>query len=173
MSELDEKWSKLLSNAIERANATGRGGVADYLELKATNDAVRRAGTKWLLDTFTELAGVANRRSAALAIERDEPHNFRIGNANMAGSLLRIKHGIRCLTIETGWTRTPTDGVMPRGALAAARIVHFGIPKANAELLLVNVGGQRVWNVVDKDGRASHFGFENAAAHFGIFIGAG
>lgn len=172
MSELDQKWAEMLSLAIARANVTGRGDVADYLELKATNDAIRRVGTKWLIDSFIELAALANRHLSAVTIEREEPHNFRIGNANMAGSLLRIKHGVRCLTVETGWTRTPSDGVMPRGSWAAARITHFGIPKANVELLLVKIGETKVWNVVGKNGDASHFGFDHAASHFAIFAGA-
>jgi hypothetical protein len=46
MNELDQLWSEKLSTAIDNARKTGRGDLADYLELKAANDAVRQAASK-------------------------------------------------------------------------------------------------------------------------------
>ena len=55
-------------------------------------------------------------------MENENPHNFRLRGANLVGSLLRVRQGVRCLTVEAGWTRTPNDGFMRGGALAIARI---------------------------------------------------
>lgn len=138
MTELDQVWFEMLGDAYKNAAATGRNSVADYLRLKATNDRIRTIGVKWLFDIFVEHAGHAVRQHAALTMERQEPHSFKHGNSNMVGSLLSISHGVRCLTVEAGWTRTPRDGVMRGGALAFARIAHFGMPRSGEELRLVH-----------------------------------
>jgi hypothetical protein len=89
----------------------------------------------------------------------------------MVGALLRFRQGVRCLTIETGWTRTPADGFMRRGALAHARISHFGMSKANAELLLLrDQENKPEWFAVDQDGRKSHFTTEKLGEHFRVFL---
>lgn len=127
----------MLDDALQNAQAAGRSGVADYLALKRSNDAVRQASVDWLFDSFIAIAAEANRRNPAVTIERETPHEFGFRNARMAGGMLRIRFGVRCLTVEAGWTRTPAHGFMRGGALAAARITHFGMPKLNAELVLV------------------------------------
>lgn len=139
MTELDQIWSQMLAHAAVNAVDSGNHEVAEYLRLKAANDAIRAIGVGWLIDTILELAGNAVRQQAAITMEREEPHNFARGNSNMVGSLLRVRHGVRCLTIEAGWTRTPRDGIMAGGALAFARISHFGMPKLSTELRLVHV----------------------------------
>ena len=48
----------------------------------------------------------------------------------MVGSMITVRQGVRCLTLEAGWVRTPADGIMQKGALAFAQLRHFGIPKA-------------------------------------------
>ena len=159
----------MLADAAENARLSGRTDVADYLSLKATNDAVRRAGVQWLFDTVMELSGEANRRGAAIAIEREDPHNFKFRNGNMAGSLLRLRYGVRCLTVEAGWTRTPNDGFMRGGALAAAKITHFGIPKANTELVLHRPGESPVWNVFLNEKSEREFHAPDLVEHSGSF----
>ncbi len=137
MTELDHVWSQMLDKAAAKALDSGHRDIADYLRLKAANDEIRTIGVGWLLDTFVEIAGHAVRKHAAITIERHEPHNFAYGNSNMVGSLIHVRHGVRCLTIEAGWTRTPRDGIMRNGALAFARITHFGLPKLDADLRMV------------------------------------
>jgi hypothetical protein len=44
MNELDQFWSEKLSTAIGQARETGRADLADYLELKAANDASSAGG---------------------------------------------------------------------------------------------------------------------------------
>jgi hypothetical protein len=85
----------------------------------------------------------------------------------MAGSIIRISLGVRRLTVEAGWTRLPAHGFMRYGALAGARITHFGMPKAGTDLMLVRNGEVPVWNCLD--GRT--FDSEKIAEHFGVFLG--
>ncbi len=171
MNELDEVWSKMLSRAIENANAAGQSDVADYLNLKAANDAIRQTSVGWLFDTLIEIAGQANRSNSSISIEREDPHRFAYGGSNMAGSLLRLRQGVRCLTLEAGWTRTPADGFMRGGALAVARIMHLGISKANVELLLQRSNGLPVWNTLKDEKPADIVRLETLREQFRIFIG--
>ena len=161
MTELDQEWSQLLDTATERANAAGRHEVADYLRLRATNDVIRKVGCTWLFNTFVEiatsLAGPSN-----IAIERQEPHKFAHASSTMVGSRLNVRLGVRCLSIEAGWARVPSDGIMRSGALAISHISHFGMPKAGAELRLVHADTLPKWitgenTVVDQDYLRRHF----------------
>ncbi len=172
MNELDEVWTQMTNKALEKARADGRGDVAEYLELKTTNDTIRAASVKWLLDATLEIASFANQNDARITIENENPHQFSFGNANLAGSLIRFRQGVRCLTIEAGWTRTPNDGFMRGGALAGARISHFGISKHNAELLLVQSNDLPSWFSVDTDGKRTLFDSNNLQQHFRIFLDA-
>jgi hypothetical protein len=138
MTELDQVWSQMLGKAAAKAVATGQRDLADYLRLKTANDAVRTAGVGWLIDTVIEIAGQTATKHKSIVIEREDPHNFAHGHSNMVGTLLVVSYGVRCLNVEAGWTRSPRDGIMKKGALAFARITHFGLPKFGAELRLVH-----------------------------------
>src|SRR5687768_3735492 len=151
MSELDDVWSAMLAKARENAAATRRGDVAEYLDLKASNDLIRQTGVDWLFQTLIEHAAAANRVRDAIAIERTEPHSFTFRGANIVGSSVSFRYGVRCLTVEAGWTRTPADGFMRGGGLALARLRHFGIPAKNVELALTGTSGPPVWRVVRED----------------------
>ncbi|MGA9994368.1 MAG: hypothetical protein WBP93_03085, partial [Pyrinomonadaceae bacterium] len=76
MSELDEAWALALAEAERRARATGRGDVAEYLALRASNDQARTTATQWLFATFTALAGEANRAGASVSITKEDAHRF-------------------------------------------------------------------------------------------------
>jgi len=172
MNELDEVWARKLTEARQKAQAAGRADVAEYLELKTLNDFIRQMSVKWLLDSATEIASIANRSGASITMETKNPHNFAFGNANLAGSRLSFRQGVRCLTVEAGWTRTPNDGFMRGGALAAARISHFGMSKHNAELLLIRGGGDAPkWFAAGTDGNRDFFDAENLRRHFRVFLG--
>lgn len=149
MTELDHVWSKMLADALPEAS----GDVAEYLRLKATNDAIRTAGVGWLFDTMIEIAGREMRARPNLTIERIEPHSFKHGNSNMVGRLVSFRLGVRCLDVEAGWARTPSDGIMRNGSLAVARLSHFGEPKHGAELRFVH--GDSLPNWLDPDGMAA------------------
>ena len=167
MTELDHVWSEMLSKAAAKAVTSGQLDIADYLRLKAANDAIRTIGVGWLLETIVEIAGHGVRRNATLIIEREEPHNFSHGNSNIVGSLINIRHGVRCLTVEAGWTRTPRDGIMRGGALAFARITHFGFPKIGAELRLVRTEALPHW-IDEKD---IAFDSSTLRRHFDVLLG--
>ncbi len=171
MDELDEVWNQKINEAVKKARSDGRGDVADYLALKSSNDALRSTGVKWLFGAMIEIASFANRNNLNITMEKENPHRFAFGNATLAGSLLRFRQGLRCLTLEAGWTRTPTDGFMRGGALACAKLTHFGISKHNAELLLVNSDNSLNWISLDKNGGKSPFDSTHLNRHFKIFTG--
>ena len=168
MTELDLVWSQLLADAGTRADDTGRKGVADYLRLRATNDAIRNAGVQWLYDTMIEIAAPAMAGHNPVSIEREDPHSFVRGSSTMVGSLLRIRQGVRCLTIEAGWVRTPGDGIMQKGALVYARITHFGMTKAGGEIRLVHAETLPQW----LDETDAVIDISELRRHFEVFLGA-
>ncbi len=169
MNELDRVWSTMLSRAIENAKNGERGDVADYLSLRAANDLRREAGIKWLFDSLIELA--TDRRAAArgVTVERLDPHSFQHGRSNLKGSRISLYKGVRCLSVEAGWTRTPADGFMRGGALAAARVSHFGMPKLTEHLHLVPHNEAPEWFRVKDDERRGAFHCHDIAEHFRIF----
>ena len=172
MNELDEIWQQMIREAAVKATAAGRSDVADYLSLKAGNDAIRAAGCRWLFDSFLELSEQVNKQGIRLEIENENPHRFVIGPATMVGSLLRFRFGVRSLSVEAGWTRTPGDGFMRGGALAAARVLHFGIGRANDELALVRQSENLPqWFTLKKDGTRKSFSLTDLYEHFNTFIG--
>ncbi len=169
MLELDEFWANELSNMIRNAHQSGRRDVADYLELRARNDIIRQTGIQWLLDTLVAASDEAGRDT--IEIIREEPHRFSLNNATMVGVMLKFQQGVRCLTAEAGWTRTPSDGFMRGGALAAARLRHTGMPKADIELGLVFENEKLNWREFHEGRRQELFSFLNIADHFRILTG--
>jgi hypothetical protein len=172
VNELDDVWSQMLAEATENARLAGRHDVADYLALRANNDQIRAGGVRWLFDSAVELASEANRTIPAITIERDDPHSFAFLGANVVGSRLNLRQGVRCLSLEAGWTRTPSDGFMRGGALAAARISHFGMKRHEAVLALLLTDDLPEWFRVSEFGPREHFNLEALRRHFEIFIGA-
>lgn len=171
MNDHEREWSQMISAAIANAKNAGRSDIADYLTLRAANDTIRIAGIQWLFENLIGIAAEANRINAAVAIERVDPHSFDLRGARLTGSMLQIRLGVRCLTVEAGWTRSPADGFMRGGALAVAKLTHYGIPRSNVELLLIKGDGTPLWRQV-ADGKATlDFELEGLARHFTIFIG--
>jgi hypothetical protein len=152
MSELDEAWELALAEATRRARGAGRADIARYLDLRSRNDLLRRAAIDWLAATFTALAADANRKGAAIQIQRQDTHRFRRGSATMVGPQLTLRNGVRSLVIETGWPRTPRDGFIRGGGLACANLKHLGRKQLNVELTLVSsASGSPQWFVLDED----------------------
>lgn len=167
MSELDEAWQLALAEAKQRAHAAGRADIAKYLDLRAQNDLLRQAAVEWLTKTLTKLAAEANRHGSSIQIEQQDSHRFRIGSATMVGTQFTLRCGVRALSVESGWPRTPRDGFVRGGGLACANIKHFGRRRSNAELLLVrSPGGAPQWFVFDKNGARSPFTEERIHDHF-------
>jgi hypothetical protein len=56
------------------------------------------------------------------------------------------------LYVEAGWPRTPRDGIVRGGGLAAANIRHLGIKSANEGLLLAKSHtGAPAWKSIEKN----------------------
>ena len=172
MNELDAVWSQMLENALAGTEAAGRSDVAEYLRLKAGNDAIRQKGVQWLMDSVIEIATEHDPEYRRFTMEREEPHNFTIREANMVGSALRVRLGVRCMTLEAGWTRTPKDGFMRGGSLAQARITHFGIPKERCDLMLVKTDALPEWYRVEDGRKPNIFLLDDLRRHFDILKGA-
>ena len=171
MSELDEAWALALGEAEQRARAAGRTDVADYLALRNSNDLLRTTGVEWLISVFTTLAGEANRDGASIQVSRDDAHRFRVGPSTMVGRLLALRYGVRTLSIEAGWPRTPRDGFVRGGGLACGNIKHLGIKSASEELLLVrSQTGTPRWVVLEKRGRRIEMHESSARNHIAILL---
>ncbi len=170
MNELEQIWTQKLTEARIKAQTAGREDVADYLALRATNDLIRQTSVKWLFESLLEIAAEANRNGANIQIETENRHRFQYGNSSLAGSLARLSQGVRCLTVEAGWTRTPADGFMRGGALATARLAHFGMSKHNVELSLIAEKNLPGWFAVDKNGKREPFDAKDLQRHSQIFL---
>lgn len=174
MPELDQMWADALQTAKQRARELGRADILDYIRLREINDEARGVGINWLFSTFLEVANEANRRGLNLTIERREPHQFSVGAATMRGARVELKQGVRALAVEAGFPRQPADGFVRGGGLAQARVTHFGLAKANAELLLVRANNQSdapVWFAIDKDNLRQPFSVAHLKQHFATFLG--
>ena len=145
MTELDQVWSDMIGAATAHAARNGNKVVLDYLMLRASNDQIRNAGVSWLFDSATAIASAEMASRKHLTAELIEPHTFRHGNSNLVGRKLSFNFGVRCLSIEAGWTRTPSDGIMRGGSLATARLSHFGIPRETMLLQLTLAEPSPVW----------------------------
>ena len=164
--EDDAEYEQLMRQAQERARSRGRGDVADYLSLRAANDALRAGGTARLFAAFTALAGEANREGAGIHLARADAHRFAVGNSTMVGSRLTLSVGVRALTVEAGWPRAPRDGFVRGGGLASARVSHFGDPAAGEEMLLLPAGGGApCWFVIEKTGARTELSDERMRRH--------
>ncbi|CAN5337998.1 hypothetical protein BH20ACI2_BH20ACI2_15840 [soil metagenome] len=150
MAELDQIWMDLLDQASLRAIENGQHRVADYLRLKLANDTIRQAGVDWLFQTLIDQASAASKDQPQLRIDRVSPHSFKIGTSNMVGSLIQVQHGVRCVSLEAGWVRTPSDGIMRNSALAHARIKHFGMASEDNEFRLIRGEPLPLW--IDEEG---------------------
>lgn len=173
MSEFEEAWAQMLAEAERRARASGRGDVADYLSLRASNDLARRAGLDWLLSTFIMLAGQANRAGASVQMQRTDEHRFHVGPATMVGTLLSFSAGVRRLSVEAGWPRSPRDGFVRGNGLACGRIRHLGLRGADDELMLVRDGSQSPpqWVVLEQTGARSPLVEARMRRHLERFLG--
>ena len=89
-------------------------------------------------------------------IEQQNENRFQRGNATMVGKRITLRRGVRALTIECGWPRTPRDGIMRGNGLACANIKHFGQPKLDDELLLTpSKAGSPQWLILRDDTRSN------------------
>jgi hypothetical protein len=170
MEITDEDWKQSLEAAINSARENGFSEIADYISLKSSNDAIRTSGVNWLIDTVLKVVFAFNDRGASIKIEQKENHQFQNERAVLTGSRLKLQRGIRCLTVEAGWTRDPGDGFMRGGALVYARLSHFGFPKSLEELLLLKFEDQPQWFSVDGETHRISFDIRSLRRHFELLL---
>ena len=171
MNDFEQLLAAKFEDAIDNARASGRDDIADYLALKAANDAVRQRETDDLFKAFISLALTAENVARNVLVEREAPHDFLYRDANMKGALVRMTRGVRSLTVEAGWTRAPGDGFMRLGAMVVARISHFGIPEKNVVLMLRQHGDGYSWHEQKESEVAkTPFGPEEVERHLSIFL---
>lgn len=171
MEELDAVWDEMLSAAAHNPPDAQAAVVNEFLELKNANDRIRSTAVEWLFGTARELAEHANRKQAGINVEAQDAHRFSYQNAFLSGSLVRFRQGVRCLTLEAGWTHRPSDAFMRGNALAVARLTHFGKAKENAELHLLKFEDRPRWFKVG-DGRLRiSFELADLIRHFQVFLG--
>ena len=171
MNLTEEVWQEKLDKALQAAQLHERGDIAEYISLKASNDAIRTHSVKWLIETVSEIVFAFNTRGARIKLEQADSHRFSHQKADLTGSRLKLQHGIRCLTLEAGWTRQPGDGFMRGGALVFARITHFGFPKEAEELVLLKYENQPQWFSVDGEFHRISFDIRSLRRHFEVFLG--
>ncbi|MEP6913269.1 MAG: hypothetical protein ABI923_10970, partial [bacterium] len=123
---------------------------------------------------FEILAGEANRRGASIQTARDNEHRFRVGNSTMVGSLLTLSCGVRKLSVESGWPRTPKDGFVRGGGLACANVRHLGIRPANESLRLVlSQRAAPIWVVLGGRGSQAEIQQAHLREHIALLLSAG
>lgn len=169
MNELEEAWELALADASHRAHRAGRADIARYLDLRRRNDLIRRTAIDWLHATFTALAADANRVNAGIQIEHQDDHRFHRGPATMVGTQLTFRRGVRALTIESGWPRTPRDGIVRGDGLACANIKHLGRARMNDELVLIRSKTDSPQWFVLKDDKRSMLDDSFLRHHFSFF----
>jgi hypothetical protein len=171
MSELDEAWTIALAEAESRARTAGRTDLSEFLALRNANDLYRKVGSDWLLTTFTTVAGEANRAGASLQLKREDTHRFKIGSATMVGALVNLENGVRRLSVEVGWPRTPRDGFIRGGGLACARIKHLGMKSVNEQLrLILDPAGTPRWIVRENDEHFREVHEDDVRRHVSILL---
>ena len=126
---------------------------------------------RWLFDSLVTIAMTRENVGRGVTAERTHPHRFAYGSSNIAGSMLKVSHGVRCLTVEAGWTRTPADGFMRGGALAIGRLVHFGMPKMQQRSSSRRDRDEIVWKETPVSGKGGVFDSERLLGHFISFLG--
>ncbi len=172
MEITDSDWQLNLQEAILNAQQNGRADIAEYISLKSSNDAIRTKSVKWLFETILEIVFAFNNHGARIKIEQLDNHQFQNERAVLRGSRLKLQRGIRCLTVEAGWTRNPGDGFMRGGALVYARFTHFGFPKFAEEFLLLKYEEQPQWFSVDGDTHRISFEIARLRRHFETLLEA-
>src|SRR2546428_5371771 len=107
MTDLDEAWELTLAEAKRRAHAAGRADIAEYLNLRARNDLLRRTGTEWLVSSLTKLAGGAKCRGAGVQIEQPGAPRLFAGSTTMGGTRVAPRPSVRARKLENRGPRAP------------------------------------------------------------------
>ncbi len=86
MTELDQIWSQMLDHAAVRAQESGNREVADYLRLKATNDAIRAQIHHQAAEADLREAGLKN----GMTLMRDDGERLVQAGITTREELVRV-----------------------------------------------------------------------------------
>lgn len=170
MTDTDDLFEQFLAAATLHAPVVRNSSLAGFIALKTANDALRTIHSKRFFDLLTSAAAHAAGKGVAIDVEHADGHRFKIEKMTLAGEVYRFRHGIRCLTAEAGWTRTPSDGFMRGNALAVARLSHFGYARETEELHLLKFEDEPRWFRVAKDATRISFEPEDVVRHFRLLL---
>lgn len=171
MHASDEFLHAMLEDEKFRELFSGRGIIGDYLALRDRNNEIREASVAILFSAVHALVNEARTNGAGIVIEKFDECRFDVGRMSLSGPALRVRHGVRCLTVEAGWTRLPSDGVMKDGSLAIARLTHFGLPEHSSDLHLLVYEERPRWFTIGRDGIRVSFEAEDLVGHFRRVLG--
>lgn len=170
--EADERFLQaMLEDEKFRELFAGRGIVGEYIKLRERNDEIRETAVAILLSAVHVLVSEARGNGVDVGVEQFDECRFEVKPMKLSGPALRVRQGVRCLTVEAGWTRLPSDGVMHGGALALARISHFGLPEYTTELHLLVYEERPRWFTIGRDGIRVSFEAEDLVGHFSRLLG--
>jgi hypothetical protein len=111
-----------------------------------------------------------NSHGARIKIEHLHKQRIKYGSSELSGEKIELRLAVRCLTIESGWTRSTFDGFMRGGALAYTRISHFGFHKETEELELLKFEGRPQWFTVKDEKMRDSFNVSSLKRHFEVFL---
>src|SRR5262245_39200500 len=100
--------------------------AAEYLALKAANDALRERGKQWLWSALDVICAeisreLSDRNNPPLQVGRQE-WRFKVEDSTMVGERFGARYREKTLIVEAGWPREPQDRFVPGRGLAVARI---------------------------------------------------
>ncbi len=168
--DLDEAWASALAEAEAQARASGRADITQYLQLRTSNDFIRKTACDWLFAVFRNVAAELNREGASLQISSEDNYEFNHDTTVLAGRLLRLENGVRQLLVEVGWPRIPKHGFIRGGGLALGNVRHAGIKSANDQLrLMISAEGTPAW-MVNRPSQSYQFDESHVRKHLNILI---
>lgn len=159
-----------LDRAIARSKESGRFELSDYLELKANNDRIREEARKWIFETIEEIVFEFNKHGAKIKIETLYKKSIKYGYSSLTGNRMELKQGLRCFSIEVGWTQSIEDGVMKSSSLAFGRLSHFGFRKETEEIELHKFEGKPRWFSIGEDMTRHSFTVSSLKRHFEVLL---
>ena len=159
-----------LDTAIRSSKDSNRFELADYFDLKVTNDKVREEAKKWLFDSVNDIVHAFNGHGAKILTEHLYKKQIKYFYSSLTGERLELRQGLRCMTLEVGWTRSIDDGVMRAGSLAFGRISHFGFRKEMEEIELHRFEGNPQWFAIGEDMMRTPFSVASLKKHFKVLM---
>ena len=102
----------------------------ELAQLKAANEALRERGQHWLFSTFEKIA----QPNPNFQIGQ-QAWQFEVDRNVMIGARMGIRFRDQTLTIEVGWPREQSHGIVPDLGLARARVSRSPNVTIDANLL--------------------------------------